>query len=374
MKTFFLLFTLKICALLLMNFLWGFIAAYVLQLVTPNSILCNLHGFFKNYRLLILAIIFFINFEFNLDSNTIYTSNHDGENILNNDLNQKEVKGSITTSISVNNVSNESIQKLAEGSSTLGQAIIAASNSLQGAAVGTAAVTGAGLGFKVGSTPVGKAVGAALGAAGMTAVYMGGKAIGSASNELGLFTSSTSSNTPSSNSSNTTSTNIASGAKVDTTFTNNINENSNYSSLEVIPSNTDINLNSSNINLELDINTIFINSPLEVNSQTVYDILSSILVLNCCSFFLTIIILFTFLQYLVSSKGYELNFLLHLPFGKKIQTILKKAIKFSGRNLLIYLFVFWSFIFIFNFTSFFYLLFFVVNLDDLINIYLNSKN
>ena len=88
MKTFFLLFTLKICALLLMNFLWGFIAAYVLQLVTPNSILCNLHGFFKNYRLLILAIIFFINFEFNLDSNTIYTSNHDGENILNNDLNQ----------------------------------------------------------------------------------------------------------------------------------------------------------------------------------------------------------------------------------------------------------------------------------------------
>lgn len=159
---------------------------------------------------------------------------------------------------------------------------------------------------------------------------------------------------------------------VDTTSTKNLNENSNYSSLDVIQPNTEINLTSSNINLELDINTIFINSPLEVNSQTVYDILNSILILNGCSFFLTIIIFITFLQYLDSSQGYELNFLLHLPFGKKIQTILKKAIKFGSRNLLIYLFIFWCFIFIFNFTSFVYMAFFVDHLDDLIKIYLNK--
>ncbi len=58
MKTFFLLITLKIFAFLVLNFLGGFIAIYVLQILAPNLILSNLDGFF--FKLSI------INFSYNI--------------------------------------------------------------------------------------------------------------------------------------------------------------------------------------------------------------------------------------------------------------------------------------------------------------------
>jgi len=94
-------------------------------------------------------------------------------------------------------------------------------------------------------------------------------------------------------------------------------------------------------------------------------------ILNVVTFLTINYIISFFLQYLVSSKEYKLEFLLNIPFGSKLQPSIK-LLKVSSRNILIYLFVL-CLLLIFSLGSSYFTYVLISNFDQVINSIINSK-